>query len=226
MLAAPAAASPREYNQGYNDCLRGQIRRGRVQPRLSARLPRRPARAGARTGRRPQGGRGGARRRRAGYGGRPGTAADPMGPERRRTEGRGPPPPRRRGHSQRQGHESRTGHGHDGGSGFRNVGTEVAGAAIYGFYFNPMTGECVQVANMNGRTVGATRFESAPDPRRRSAVVDPGRRRPGAASSARARAFRSLAPMRFLAVPRRTLLGSSGSSSFRRDEHVRADARR
>ena len=39
--------------------------------------------------------------------------------------------------------------------GYRNVGTSVAGAAIYGTYFNPMTGECVQVANINGRAVGA-----------------------------------------------------------------------
>jgi hypothetical protein len=40
-------------------------------------------------------------------------------------------------------------------AGYRNVGTEVAGAAIYGFYFNPATGACVQVANLNGRAIGA-----------------------------------------------------------------------
>ena len=40
-------------------------------------------------------------------------------------------------------------------AGYRNVGTEVAGAAIYGFYFNPATGGCVQVANMDGRAIGA-----------------------------------------------------------------------
>jgi hypothetical protein len=46
--------------------------------------------------------------------------------------------------------------------GYRNVGTEIAGAAIYGFYFNPVTGECVQVANMHGRAVGAVPVGSNP----------------------------------------------------------------
>jgi hypothetical protein len=47
-------------------------------------------------------------------------------------------------------------------AGFRNVGTEVAGAAVYGYYFNPATGECIQVANMNGRAVGAVPIGSNP----------------------------------------------------------------
>ena len=39
--------------------------------------------------------------------------------------------------------------------GYRNVGTSVAGGAIAGFYFNPETGECVQLTSVNGRVVDA-----------------------------------------------------------------------
>ncbi len=39
--------------------------------------------------------------------------------------------------------------------GYRNVGTAVAGGAIAGFYFNPETGECVQLTSVNGRVVDA-----------------------------------------------------------------------
>jgi hypothetical protein len=39
--------------------------------------------------------------------------------------------------------------------GYRNVGTAVAGGAIVGFYFNPQTGECVQLTSVNGRVVDA-----------------------------------------------------------------------
>lgn len=39
--------------------------------------------------------------------------------------------------------------------GYRNVGTAVAGGAIAGFYFNPQTGECVQLTSVNGRVVDA-----------------------------------------------------------------------
>jgi hypothetical protein len=39
--------------------------------------------------------------------------------------------------------------------GYRNVGTSVAGGAIAGFYFNPQTGECVQLTSVNGRVVDA-----------------------------------------------------------------------
>ena len=47
-------------------------------------------------------------------------------------------------------------------AGYRNVGTEVQGAAVYGFYFNPATGQCVQVANVNGRAIGAVPVGSNP----------------------------------------------------------------
>jgi len=39
--------------------------------------------------------------------------------------------------------------------GYRNVGTSVAGGAIAGIYFNPQTGECVQLTSVNNRVVDA-----------------------------------------------------------------------
>lgn len=39
--------------------------------------------------------------------------------------------------------------------GYRNVGTSVAGGMIVGTYFNPVTGECVELANANNRVVAA-----------------------------------------------------------------------
>ena len=39
--------------------------------------------------------------------------------------------------------------------GYRNVGTSVVGAMIVGIYFNPVTGECVQLTSANNRVVDA-----------------------------------------------------------------------
>jgi hypothetical protein len=39
--------------------------------------------------------------------------------------------------------------------GYRNVGTQVGGGAIAGIYFNPQTGECVQLTSVNNRVVDA-----------------------------------------------------------------------
>jgi len=39
--------------------------------------------------------------------------------------------------------------------GYRNVGTSTAGRAIAGIYFNPQTGECVQLTSVNNRVVDA-----------------------------------------------------------------------
>ena len=39
--------------------------------------------------------------------------------------------------------------------GYRNVGTSAAGRAIAGIYFNPQTGECVQLTSVNNRVVDA-----------------------------------------------------------------------
>jgi hypothetical protein len=38
---------------------------------------------------------------------------------------------------------------------YRNVGTSVVGGMIVGFYFNPVTGQCVQLASANNRVVAA-----------------------------------------------------------------------
>jgi hypothetical protein len=39
--------------------------------------------------------------------------------------------------------------------GYRNVGTSAAGGTIAGIYFNPQTGECVQLTSVNNRVVDA-----------------------------------------------------------------------
>jgi hypothetical protein len=39
--------------------------------------------------------------------------------------------------------------------GYRNVGTSTTGGAIAGIYFNPQTGECVQLTSVNNRVVDA-----------------------------------------------------------------------
>ena len=39
--------------------------------------------------------------------------------------------------------------------GYRNVGSSVAGGMIVGIYFNPVTGECVQLTSANNRVVDA-----------------------------------------------------------------------
>ncbi len=159
MLAAPAAASPREYNRGYNDCLRGQFdqdeysrayRQGcRDAQREQERGPGGPPPPGP--GWAPNGGGPGYGGGGPGNGGGPGWGQNGGG-----WEGGGPPPPRGGGIPNVKGINPGQVMGAMGERGFRNVGTEVSGPAIYGFYFNPMTGECVQVASMNGRTVGAT----------------------------------------------------------------------
>jgi hypothetical protein len=46
--------------------------------------------------------------------------------------------------------------------GYRNVGTSVAGGAIAGIYFNPQTGECVQLTSVNGRVVDARDIGTEP----------------------------------------------------------------
>ena len=46
--------------------------------------------------------------------------------------------------------------------GYRNVGTSVVGGAIAGIYFNPETGECVQLTSVNGRVVDARDIGTEP----------------------------------------------------------------
>jgi hypothetical protein len=46
--------------------------------------------------------------------------------------------------------------------GYRNVGTSIVGGGVFGIYFNPMTRECVQLANAQGRVVDAREIGSHP----------------------------------------------------------------
>jgi hypothetical protein len=46
--------------------------------------------------------------------------------------------------------------------GYRNVGTSATGGAIAGIYFNPATGECVQLTSINGRVVDARDIGTEP----------------------------------------------------------------
>ncbi len=158
-LAAPAAASPREYSRGYYDCLAGRYdqeddshayRQGcRAAQREQGRGPD-DGGAGWEPGGGPGPGPGG------GPGWGPGGGGGGPGWE---PNGGGqpgfPPPGRPVGLPNVKGLAPAQVMAAMAAAGYRNVGTEVAGAAIYGFYFNPATGGCVQVANMNGRAIGA-----------------------------------------------------------------------
>jgi hypothetical protein len=147
-IAAPAAASPasREFNRGYYDCLAGRFdEEGQTHP----------YREGCRA----------AKREREGEG----AGGWDEGPPRHRPppawggdEGAAPNVARPVGVPNVKGMEPAQVLAAMASLGYRNVGTEVAGAAIYGFYFNPVTGECVQVANMNGRAIGAVPVGSNP----------------------------------------------------------------
>ena len=151
----PAAASPREYNRGYYDCLAG---------RFDEDAQSRAYRQGCQDAQREQ----------ADQGGRPGPGWGPPPPPPQ--PGWGPPPQPGWGPPPGQpGWRPNGGRppvapvgipgiiGMDGGRaigalasyGYRNVGTGVGGGAILGVYFNPRTGECVEVANVNGRVVNA-----------------------------------------------------------------------
>jgi len=150
-LAAPAAASPREYNRGYRDCLNGQFDEDEGS---------RAYREGCRDAQREQGGGGGGQ----GWGGGGGPGYGGGGPGWGQNgggggwgqNGGGPRPGGGGGVPNVAGMQPGQVLGAMAARGYRNVGTEIAGAAVYGFYFNPGTGECLQVASVNGRAVGAT----------------------------------------------------------------------
>jgi hypothetical protein len=162
-LAAPASASPesREYNRGYYDCLAGrydQERAGHAY-REGCRAAQRERdgedeEPGGRPWREPPpGGPGynGPRYGEPGYGG-PGYGGPPVAP-------RAPGPvgiPDVRGMEPGQALAAMASRG------YRNVGTTVVGAGIFSLYFNPMTRECVQLANANGRVVDAREIGSNP----------------------------------------------------------------
>ena len=69
--------------------------------------------------------------------------------------------------------------------GYRNVGSSVVGGAVAGIYFNPMTRECVQLANAQGRVVDAREIGSHPPmqvkPSTVAPVLGPAERRPTSA---------------------------------------------
>ena len=119
LLTAPAAASPRQYNRGYHDCLAGRYDEDEARSRAYRDGCRDAEREQGRGGEPSPGGgwtrtqaraRNGARAEavRARNGAR--AAARPW-TERRRTRSRRPPSGR---HPQRQRHGSRAGPGHDG----------------------------------------------------------------------------------------------------------------
>ncbi|RBP08537.1 hypothetical protein DFR50_12519 [Roseiarcus fermentans] len=152
MLGAPARAQPADYSRGYYDCLAG-----RYDPDAESHAYRQGCRAAQREQERGPGGPP-----------PPGPGWGPNG-ERPGDGGGGPGwgqngggwngggrPPVAGGVPNVRGLQPGQVMGAMAGAGFRNVGTEVSGPAIYGFYFNPATGQCIQVANMNGRAIGAT----------------------------------------------------------------------
>ncbi len=188
-FAAPAAASPesREYHRGYYDCLAGrydQERNGHAYREGCRAAERERERdgddegAGRRPWREPRpGGPGyhgpgdngpgdnGPGYNGPGYGpgyngpggigpgfGAPGYGGPPVAP-------RVPGPvgiPNVRGMEPAQALAAMASRG------YRNVGTTVVGAGIFSIYFNPVTRECVQLANANGRVVDAREIGSNP----------------------------------------------------------------
>jgi hypothetical protein len=145
---APAAAQPREYNRGYYDCLAG-----RYDEEARSHAYREGCRAAH-------------REREAGEEDGEGGPPDMSEPYRRHGDQDMEELHWRRRHAPTPmtapagvpnvaGMQPAQVLATMASRGYRNVGTSVAGAAVYGVYFNPMTGECVQVANINGRAVGA-----------------------------------------------------------------------
>ncbi len=140
-FAAPASAQyddQREYRRGYRDCLAGRYDEDHGHG----------YRQGCRDAHREGGGEG------EGMGERPRYRPEP-----------GPPPmapvgpvgiPRVVGMNSIQAVAAMASRG------YRNVGTSIVGAGVFGFYFNPMTRECVQLANSQGHVVDAREIGSNP----------------------------------------------------------------
>lgn len=172
-LAAPASASPesREYHRGYYDCLAGQFdqeRNGHAYREGCRAAQRERNGEGEGPGGRPwlEPPAGGPGYNGPGYGGpgyngpggngpgygEPGYGSQPAAP-------RAPGPvgiPNVRGMEPAQALAAMASRG------YRNVGTTVIGAGIFSIYFNPVTRECVQLANANGRVIDAREIGSNP----------------------------------------------------------------
>lgn len=174
-VAAPVSASPesREYHRGYYDCLAGrydQERDGRAY-REGCRAAQRE-RDGEDEGEGP-GGRpwrepppGGPDDNGPGYNG-PGDGRPGFGGPGENGPGYGGPPvaprtPQPVGIPNVKGMEPGQALAAMASRGYRNVGTTVVGAGIFSIYFNPMTRECVQLANANGRVIDAREIGSNP----------------------------------------------------------------
>jgi len=159
-VAAPAAASPysREYHRGYRDCLAG-----RFDEEQHSHAYRRGCRAAEREQQR---------------GREPAEACPPDVSEADRyrypgCEGMGERDWRRRaapvpnvappvGVPRVTGMDSIQSVAAMASRGYRNVGTNMVGAAVLGIYFNPVTGECVQLTNANGRVIDAREIGTHP----------------------------------------------------------------
>jgi hypothetical protein len=140
--AAPAIAqyAPHEYNRGYRDC-----RAGRYDEEQHGHAYRQGCRA--------------AERERGG---------DAEGMDERPRYRRPPPVPNpvapafTVGIPNVVGMNSVQAVGAMASRGYRNVGTSIVGGGIFGIYFNPMTRECIQLANAQGRVVDAREIGSHP----------------------------------------------------------------
>src|SRR5262249_21268641 len=136
--AAPAAAQydPREYRRGYRDCLAGRYDEDHGHG----------YRRGCRDAQRERGGDAEGMDERPHYR-RPEPVPAPVAPI---------------GIPRVVGMNSVQAVGTMASRGYRNVGTSIVGGGIFGIYFNPMTRECVQLANAQGRVVDAREIGSHP----------------------------------------------------------------
>lgn len=149
-VATPVSASPesREYHRGYHDCLAGRYDQERDSHAY---------REGCRAAERERDGEG--------MDERPQREPPPGGPYGRPGYGGPTEAPRAAGPvgiPNVKGMEPGQALAAMASRGYRNVGTTVLGAGIFSIYFNPVTRECVQLANANGRVIDAREIGSNP----------------------------------------------------------------
>jgi hypothetical protein len=130
-----AVAGPAEYNRGYHDCLHG---------RYDEDNDSRSYRHGCRDAQEERDGDERPRHWRRDWD-RPGP---PPGPP-------SPPPVPRAGIPNLRGMDPIRALQVLASRGYRNVGTSIAGGAVAQIYFNPQTGECLQLTAAKGRVVDA-----------------------------------------------------------------------
>jgi hypothetical protein len=137
--AAPASAQydQREYRRGYRDCLAGRYDEDHGHG----------YRQGCRDAQRERGGEAGGMDERPHYRPEPVPPIGPGGPM---------------GIPRVVGMNSMQAVGAMASGGYRNVGTSIVGGQVFGIYFNPVTRECVQLANAQGRVIDAREIGSHP----------------------------------------------------------------